>query len=71
MPDCELHRSTTDWNCEVIELDDGTSAVASIRDIKSGEFFCVAETDSEEEEEEEEEEEVDENGFPLYCRRAT
>jgi len=46
MPDCELH-SSTNPNCEVVELDDGTSALVSMRSIKAGEFFCVAESDSE------------------------
>lgn len=53
MPDCELHRSATGANCEVVELEDGTGAVVSTRDITSGEFFCVPESDSETEEEEE------------------
>lgn len=51
MPDCELHRSSTGGaNCEIVELEDGMNAVVSIRDIVSGEFFCVPESDSEEEE---------------------
>jgi hypothetical protein len=33
----------TDPNCEVVELEDGTSAIVSIRDIAAGEFFCTAE----------------------------
>jgi U3 small nucleolar RNA-associated protein 6 len=44
MPDCELHRSSTDSNCEVVELEDGTSAVIASRPIVSGEFFCVPES---------------------------
>jgi U3 small nucleolar RNA-associated protein 6 len=44
MPDCELHRSSTDSNCEVVELEDGTSAVIASRPILSGEFFCVPES---------------------------
>jgi len=54
MPDCELHRSKTDANCQVVELEDeetGDSymAVVSLREIKAGEFFCLVETDDEEE----------------------
>jgi hypothetical protein len=37
----------TDPNCEVVELEDGTSAIVSIRDIAAGEFFCTAESDDE------------------------
>jgi hypothetical protein len=47
MPDCELHRSVTDPNCEVVELEDGTHAVVSIRRILAGEFFCVGESSDE------------------------
>mmetsp|Transcript_22835 Transcript_22835/g.35227 ORF Transcript_22835/g.35227 Transcript_22835/m.35227 type:complete len:435 (+) Transcript_22835:50-1354(+) len=57
MPDCELHRSSNNPNCDVVELEDGTSAVVSTRDIATGEFFCVPESDDEEEEEEMQEEE--------------
>ena len=57
MPDCELHRSTENPNCQVVELDDGTGAVVAMRDIASGEFFCVPPSDDECEEGEEEEEE--------------
>jgi hypothetical protein len=53
MPDCELHRSVTHPNCEVVELDDGTQAIVSIRQILAGEFFCVGESSDEGEEEEE------------------
>jgi U3 small nucleolar RNA-associated protein 6 len=53
MPDCELHRTRENANCEVVELEDGSGAVVSCRDIKSGEFFCILESDDEEEEEEE------------------
>mmetsp|Transcript_12910 Transcript_12910/g.19648 ORF Transcript_12910/g.19648 Transcript_12910/m.19648 type:complete len:462 (-) Transcript_12910:54-1439(-) len=61
MPDCELHRSSDDPNCKVVELENGSGAVVSIRDIRSGEFFSIAESSDEEEEgsddgEEEEEE---------------
>lgn len=64
MPDCELHRSKDDPNCEVVELENGTSAVVSKRTIACGEFFCVAESSDEEEEVEfvEEGEEVDDDG---------
>ena len=46
MPDCELHRSS-DPNCDIIELEDGTGAIIAIRPIKAGEFFTVAESDDE------------------------
>jgi hypothetical protein len=59
MPDCALHRSVAGANCEVVELEDGTSAIVSFRDITVGEFFCVLESDSEDEEEEEELEDDD------------
>ena len=55
MPDGELHRSKTNPNCEVVELEDGINAVVSCRAIASGEFFCVAESSSEEESGDEEE----------------
>ncbi|KAL7518346.1 hypothetical protein ACHAWX_003187 [Stephanocyclus meneghinianus] len=53
MPECELHRSKTNPNCQVVELEEESTgesymAVVSIRDIKAGEFFCVMESDSEE-----------------------
>lgn len=56
MPDCELHRSSTDPNCKVVEFEDGTQAVVSCRKIRAGEFFCIPESDDEDDEEEEEEE---------------
>jgi hypothetical protein len=46
-PNCELHRTKDNPNCEVIELENGSSAVVSCRDIISGEFFCLLETDDE------------------------
>jgi len=46
MPDCELYRSANP-NCEVVQLEDGTSAVVSIREIASGEFFCVGKSEDE------------------------
>lgn len=61
MPDCELHRSKDDPNCEVVELEDGTSAVVSRRSIKCGEFFCVAESSDEEDYDEEEGEESEDD----------
>eukprot|EP00980_Cylindrotheca_fusiformis_P002362 scaffold543_cov119-Cylindrotheca_fusiformis.AAC.29 len=61
MPDCELHRSKNGANCEVVELEDGTNAIVSTRDIAIGEFFCVPESDSEVEEEEEELQEDEES----------
>jgi hypothetical protein len=47
-PDCELHRSSVNSNCEMVELEDGTSAIVSSRDITEGEFFCVPESSDEE-----------------------
>ncbi len=47
MPDCELHRTKENPNCDIIELDCGEGAVVSCRDIKAGEFFCILESDSE------------------------
>ena len=46
MPDCEVHRSSTNPNCEVVELDDSTKAVVSMRAIAAGEFFSIAESSS-------------------------
>ena len=46
MPDCELHRSTSP-NCELVELEDGTSAIVSIKNIPTGEFFSIAESSDE------------------------
>lgn len=45
IPGCEMHRSTTNANCQVVELEDGTNAVVSVRTIAPGEFFCVAESE--------------------------
>ncbi|KAL9188477.1 hypothetical protein ACHAXT_006855 [Thalassiosira profunda] len=58
LPDCELHRSATDFNCQIVEVEDEATgercmAVASVRDIRAGEFFCLAESDDDDEEEEE------------------
>ena len=58
MPDCSLHRSDNP-NCEIVEIEDGQQAIVSARDIKSGEFFCVANSDDEGSTVEEEEEGVD------------
>ena len=55
MPDCELHRSKDDANCELVELEDGCAAIVSCRDIQTGEFFCVQESDEDDDGEEEEE----------------
>jgi len=78
MPDCELHRSKTNANCQVVELDDektGESymAVVTLRDIKAGEFFSVLETDDEEDSGEEEcEDDNDwENEDLIKCEKAT
>jgi hypothetical protein len=70
MPNCELHRSRTNPNCQVVELEDDAGgesymAVVTLRDIKAGEFFSILESDEEEgsdsgeEDEEWEEEEED------------
>ena len=52
MPDCELHRSKTNPNCRVVELDDDKTgesymAVVSLRNITAGEFFSLLESDDE------------------------
>lgn len=62
MPECELHRSKDNPNCEVVELDDGTSAVVSRRTITCGEFFCVGDSSDEDEDEECEEEWSEDEG---------
>ena len=59
MPDCELHRSSTDPNCEVVEIEDGTSAVVASRPIVSGEFFCVPESSDDDDDSEEAESETE------------
>jgi hypothetical protein len=51
MPNAELHVSSSDPNCRVVALDDGSSAVVALRPIATGEFFCVAPSDDDEEEE--------------------
>ena len=56
MPDAELHRSSTNPNCEVVDLNGG-HAVVSTRAIRAGEFFCVPESDQEMDSEEEVEDE--------------
>ena len=78
MPDCELHRSKTNANCQVVELNDektGESymAVVTLRDIKAGEFFSVLETDDEEDSGEEECEDDNDwkNEDLIKCERAT
>ena len=53
MPDCELHRSSTNPNCEVVDLDVGVSAVVSLRAITAGEFFCVPASSDEYEDDDE------------------
>jgi U3 small nucleolar RNA-associated protein 6 len=45
MPNVELHRSAVAPNCGVVELEDGTHAVVSLRRIPAGEFFTVMESD--------------------------
>jgi hypothetical protein len=66
MPHCELHRSKTNPNCQVVELEDDNGgesymAVVTLRDIKAGEFFSILES-SDEEEKESECEEDEEDG---------
>jgi hypothetical protein len=63
MPDCEVHRSRTNPNCEVVELEDGENAIVSICPIAAGDFFCLPESSDEGEGEEckEIDEEEDEN----------
>ena len=53
MPNVELPHSSTlnESNCKVVELEDGSSALVSSRLIQAGEFFCVAEEQSESDEE--------------------
>jgi U3 small nucleolar RNA-associated protein 6 len=55
MPDCELPHSTTNPNCKVVELEDGTHALVSCRNILSGEFFCVADDSDQEDDDDSEE----------------
>lgn len=50
MPDCELHRSKKNPNCELVELEDGCAAIISCRDIQAGEFFCIEESDEDDDE---------------------
>mmetsp|Transcript_9651 Transcript_9651/g.18115 ORF Transcript_9651/g.18115 Transcript_9651/m.18115 type:complete len:450 (-) Transcript_9651:1602-2951(-) len=52
MPECELHRTKSNPNCELVELEDGEGAVISCRDVKAGEFFCVLESDDSDSEQE-------------------
>jgi U3 small nucleolar RNA-associated protein 6 len=64
MPDCELHRAKENANCEVVELEYGEGAIVSSRLIKSGEFFCILESDDDDDEgdyEEEEDEEAEDD----------
>lgn len=64
VPDCELHRSKDNPNCQVVMLEDeDVYAVVSIRPIKAGEFFCIAE--SEDDDEEEEDDDDDDDGSDL------
>ena len=67
MPDCELHRSKDNPNCELVELEDGCMAIISCRDIQAGEFFCVEESDDDDEEEEDDDEEEDEDASEEEC----
>ncbi|KAL3935668.1 MAG: hypothetical protein SGBAC_008862 [Bacillariaceae sp.] len=52
MPDGELHRSATAPNCEVVELEDGTNAVVTTKDVACGDFFCLPEANRENEDDE-------------------
>jgi hypothetical protein len=63
MPNCELHTSSTNPNCAVTELEDGTSAIISSRQITAGEFFCVAESSDEEDWESADDDDDDEDGL--------
>jgi U3 small nucleolar RNA-associated protein 6 len=71
MPDCELHRSKTNPNCQVVELEDESGesymAVVSLRYIKAGEFFCVMESDSEGDDDDDSEGEWDEDDVCKPC----
>jgi U3 small nucleolar RNA-associated protein 6 len=55
MPDAELHVSSSDPNCRVVTLEDGSSGVVSTRLIRAGEFFCVPESPSDDDVEDDEE----------------
>lgn len=68
MPDCELHRTKTDPNCELIELEDGEGAIVSCRCIKAGEFFCILESDDDNDESDTEDQSVDENEEEHFCQ---
>jgi len=61
MPDCELHRTKDNPNCEVIEMENGSGAIVSRRKITAGEFFCVLETDDEDNDEGESGDEFEED----------
>eukprot|EP00541_Cyclophora_tenuis_P002696 CAMPEP_0116560518 /NCGR_PEP_ID=MMETSP0397-20121206/11042_1 /TAXON_ID=216820 /ORGANISM="Cyclophora tenuis, Strain ECT3854" /LENGTH=109 /DNA_ID=CAMNT_0004086499 /DNA_START=126 /DNA_END=455 /DNA_ORIENTATION=- len=61
MPNAELHRSTNNPNCHVVELEDGTSALVACRTIQSGEFFSVPESDNEEDEYDDEDDDDDDD----------
>ncbi len=60
LPDCELHRTKEDPNCEIVELEDGEGAIVSCRNIRAGEFFCILESEEEYEEEDDDAGEGDE-----------
>jgi U3 small nucleolar RNA-associated protein 6 len=51
MPDCELHRTNENPNCEIVELEDGEGGIVSCRSIKAGEFFCIMESDDDSDDE--------------------
>jgi len=70
MPNCELHRSRTNPNCQVVELEDdnlggeGSSsymAVVTLRTIKAGEFFSILESDEEEEDDSDDDDDDDDD----------
>jgi SET domain-containing protein len=62
-----LHRSKTNPNCQVVELEDdegGESymAVVTLRDIKAGEFFSILDSDDEDDSDNGEEDELNSGG---------
>ena len=63
-----MHRTKEDPNCEIVELDDGEGAIVSCKDIKSGEFFCVLESDDESDDVDES---VDENEEDYFCQNVS
>ena len=58
MPDCALTRSTQP-NAFVTENEEGEGCLVALRDIVAGEFFSVAESDSEEDDDGDDDEDED------------